>query len=206
MAEQMRQGFCQECGKYTLVKRKGVSHILHLLLSIFTIGFWVLVWIALALLNIGGWRCQTCGSDKIKDTGEMLSLRGWLVIVVMALLFLPMAVLFSGGPEAGSTMAALTPLLVWVPLAAIPVMIFLAFRRRSRQQQRLSRSQQPTEPVMQPSPVSRPSAESQPTRANTPSGMIVSEEYFERGETDTTAADEFRRRVQQADNSDNKRQ
>ncbi len=197
MAEQMRQGFCQECSSYTLVKRRGVSHVLHLLLSLFTIGLWVFVWIALALLNVGGWRCQTCGSDKIKDTGEMLSVRGWLIIFVTALIIFPMVVLFSGGPDAGSTMNALAPLLMWVPIVAIPVLVVLAVRRRSRQRERISsRKVEVPQPTASPREASDPAPGPERREPTMPPGMTVSEEYFERAEADTSAADEFRRRME----------
>jgi hypothetical protein len=34
-----------------LVRGKSVNHVLHLLLSVFTIGLWVFVWIALAIFG-----------------------------------------------------------------------------------------------------------------------------------------------------------
>ena len=52
--------FCPLCQKPTLWSRPGTNHILHLLLTVFTVGFWLPVWI-LASIRIGGWRCQSCG-------------------------------------------------------------------------------------------------------------------------------------------------
>lgn len=201
MAEQMRQGFCRECDKYTLVKRRGVNHILHLLLSI-TI-FWIPVWIGLCLFNIGGWRCQVCGSDQIKDTGEMQSVRGWLVIALSALLIVPLVIWFAGGTQSGSIMQTLAPLLIWVPIVALPVLIVMAVMRRKRQAERLrSSTREPTispEPTSPPSQVFRPQQKAEPRSSDVPAGMIVSEETIERAETDTSGADEFRRRMQQRD-------
>jgi hypothetical protein len=34
------------------IKRKKVNHILHLILSVVTSGFWLLVWLALVLINM----------------------------------------------------------------------------------------------------------------------------------------------------------
>jgi len=59
-------GFCTGCGKRVMVRRKGTNHILHLLLSIITFGFWIIVWILASLIK-GPWRCSICGSDKIKE-------------------------------------------------------------------------------------------------------------------------------------------
>ncbi|MEQ6916564.1 hypothetical protein [Halomonas aquatica] len=198
MAEQMRQGFCQECNKYTLVKRKGVSHILHLLLSIFTIGAWVFVWIGLAIFNIGGWRCQTCGSDKIKDTGEMLSLRGWIVIFLSAMVILPIILVMAAGAQNNSIMDTLAPVLVLVPVVAIPVMIFKAITRRKRQSARMKPQAQAMGDL--PDKVYRPGdSQHSHLEPSVPPGMVVSEEAYERADPDEHAAAEFRQRIQQRD-------
>jgi outer membrane biosynthesis protein TonB len=52
--------FCKRCNKPTLHARPGTNHILHLLLTVLTLGFWIPVWV-LSSIRIGGWRCQTCG-------------------------------------------------------------------------------------------------------------------------------------------------
>ena len=56
--------FCKTCNKQVLARRKGVNHILHLILSLFTFGIWVIIWILVVVKNIvviGEWRCSTCG-------------------------------------------------------------------------------------------------------------------------------------------------
>ncbi|CAM3306981.1 hypothetical protein [Halomonas lysinitropha] len=202
MAEQMRQGFCRECNKYTLVKRRGVNHILHLLLSIFTLSLWVVVWVFLTLFHVGGWRCQACGSDQIKDTGEMLSLRGWIIIVFMAGFVLPLMIVMAGGDSGVSSMESITGILVWVPVLSIPVLIVMAVQHRNRKQERAqsNRAEVPQSMPAAPDTVYRPgdSPQAQPESAP-PAGMIVSEETYERAETDQDAAAEFRRRMQQRD-------
>lgn len=198
MAEQMRQGFCRECNKYTLVKRKGVNHILHLLLSIFTLSLWVLVWVFLAIFHVGGWRCQVCGSDQIKDTGEMQSVRGWLVIALSALVVVPLVVFLGAGASGNAVMQSLTPVLVWVPFVAIPVLIVMSITRRRRQAARLQPQAQTMGDL--PDKVYRPGdaqrARQEPT---VPPGMVVSEEAYQRAEPDEQAADDFRRRMQHRD-------
>ena len=52
-------GKCKKCGD-VIVRRKTANHILHLLLSVFTMGFWLVIWLLVAI-QIGGWRCGTCG-------------------------------------------------------------------------------------------------------------------------------------------------
>lgn len=66
MADEKRSGFCTQCNERRVVFRKGTSHILHLLLSIITFGFWLIIWFGSAV-KFGGWRCMQCGSSKIKN-------------------------------------------------------------------------------------------------------------------------------------------
>lgn len=61
MAEQRRGKFCRLCGKQTLAVRPGTNHVLHLLLSIVTLGIWLPVWLGLSI-KFGGWKCSQCGS------------------------------------------------------------------------------------------------------------------------------------------------
>jgi len=60
MAFQESTRFCKICNKQVLVRRKGTNHILHLILSFLTAGFWIPIWILLSI-KIGGWRCSQCG-------------------------------------------------------------------------------------------------------------------------------------------------
>lgn len=68
MAEDKKGGFCKLCEKRVVVFRKGTNHILHLVLSVITCGFWLIVWIG-SSLKFGGWRCTECGSTKIGNVG-----------------------------------------------------------------------------------------------------------------------------------------
>jgi hypothetical protein len=60
-------GYCRICEKRVMVRRKGINHILHLLLAIVTWGGWSLVWLVLAI-RIGGWRCPDCGGKASTRT------------------------------------------------------------------------------------------------------------------------------------------
>ena len=189
MAEQQRQGYCQECKAHTLVKRNGVNHILHLLLSVFTVALWVPIWIFLCLFKQGGWRCQQCGSDQIKDTGEMLGLRGWVVISLMALLVVPLILTTVGGEGGRELMPMLAPVLIWVPVIGIPVLAVLAHRHRRRKRQRIA----PTRARTSETPAGRLDT---PPPAPGSSGPYASPRY---AAPDTSAAEEFKRRMRNAD-------
>jgi hypothetical protein len=55
--------YCDTCGKQTLHTKETPNHILHLLLSIVTLGLWLIVWVAVTIVNSGKRpRCVVCGS------------------------------------------------------------------------------------------------------------------------------------------------
>lgn len=60
-SQQEAAGYCRKCNANVLVKRPGTNHVLHLLMSIVTVGFWIPIWF-LCSIKIGGWRCSQCGS------------------------------------------------------------------------------------------------------------------------------------------------
>jgi len=64
MGTQASRKHCAVCEEMRKVTRPGCNHILHFLLSIFTCGLWIIVWIGSAV-QIGGWRCDTCGSKRV---------------------------------------------------------------------------------------------------------------------------------------------
>jgi len=64
MAIDEKAGMCATCNKQVMVRRKGTNHLLHLVLSVLTGGFWIIVWI-LASVKFGGWRCTQCGGTRI---------------------------------------------------------------------------------------------------------------------------------------------
>jgi len=61
MPVQEASGYCKRCNKQVMIRRKGTNHVLHLLLTLFTAGLWLLIWIP-ASIRIGGWRCVQCGA------------------------------------------------------------------------------------------------------------------------------------------------
>ncbi len=58
-------GFCRHCNKRTEIYRKSCNHVVHAILSLFTLGIWLIVWIGSAI-RFGGWKCTACGSSKVK--------------------------------------------------------------------------------------------------------------------------------------------
>lgn len=58
--QQEASGFCKGCNRQVVVRRKGTNHVLHLMLTVLTVGFWSWVWL-LSAIKIGGWRCSQCG-------------------------------------------------------------------------------------------------------------------------------------------------
>lgn len=64
MADEKRGGFCRDCNRRVVVFRRGTNHILHLLLTVCTLGLWLIVWFG-SSVKFGGWRCTECGSKHV---------------------------------------------------------------------------------------------------------------------------------------------
>lgn len=43
-----------------MIRRAGTNHILHLILTVLTLGLWLIPWMFVSV-KIGGWRCTQCG-------------------------------------------------------------------------------------------------------------------------------------------------
>lgn len=52
--------FCKHCNAQVVARRKGTNHVLHLLITLLLCGFWLPIWIGLAI-KFGGWKCSRCG-------------------------------------------------------------------------------------------------------------------------------------------------
>lgn len=58
--------YCKKCNENVIGERsvKSTNHILHLLLSIFTLGCWIPIWILMFFnFYIGGYKCTKCASS-----------------------------------------------------------------------------------------------------------------------------------------------
>lgn len=54
---------CKNCGDLTRHESNSTSHVLHLLLSLITIGFWLPVWLLVTLSNRSSGACTVCGRE-----------------------------------------------------------------------------------------------------------------------------------------------
>lgn len=84
MAVEHMHSHCAKCDKQVLMERTGTNHILHLLLSFVTLGFWVIIWI-LSCVKIGGWKCTICGGQKSPNAvgaGGLLAASASIVLLV----------------------------------------------------------------------------------------------------------------------------
>lgn len=65
MNAQSARRYCPEDNRYVLAVRNKPSHVLHLLLSIITVGFWIPVWVVIAMFSDAGYRCPICGGKTV---------------------------------------------------------------------------------------------------------------------------------------------
>jgi len=91
MGMEQTQRFCNRCGRHRLFTRPGTNHILHLLLSLVTVGLWLPIWL-LCAIRVGGWRCTVCGSHPRAQ---------FLPALVVLLLLIVGGIAFLGAPRSG---------------------------------------------------------------------------------------------------------
>lgn len=57
--------YCHVCGRRSLFEKQRINHVLHLILSLVTLGIWSLAWITLGTVNtVRGVRCASCGAKR----------------------------------------------------------------------------------------------------------------------------------------------
>jgi hypothetical protein len=59
------QKYCPDCGENVLAQSPTANHILHLILTILTLGFWVFAWVLVIMSTIGVWVCTRCGCGNL---------------------------------------------------------------------------------------------------------------------------------------------
>lgn len=69
MSVNQQSADCPTCRRQRLVVREQPNHVLHLLLSVVTLGLWLIVWFWLATTN-RPWRCTVCGT-AFRPTASM---------------------------------------------------------------------------------------------------------------------------------------
>lgn len=76
MKELHDQHFCHTCQRPTLhtARLETPNHVLHLLISVFTCGLWLPVWLVLIVATKSApWRCSQCGGTYADDENTALS-------------------------------------------------------------------------------------------------------------------------------------
>lgn len=57
--------YCLVCNRQSMFQKQKINHVLHFVISLFTFGLWIPVWITLAIINgAKSNRCATCGSTQ----------------------------------------------------------------------------------------------------------------------------------------------
>ncbi len=54
---------CTSCGVPRMHMQQKPNHVLHLLLTVFTVGFWIPVWVLVSLFQAKP-QCMTCGEKS----------------------------------------------------------------------------------------------------------------------------------------------
>lgn len=65
MGLQKKRMFCEEEVRMVLAERQTPNHVLHLLLSVVTAGFWIPVWLLVTVFGSGAYKCPSCGARTL---------------------------------------------------------------------------------------------------------------------------------------------
>jgi hypothetical protein len=68
MSTYQHMEFCKICQKQTIHFSEKPNHILHLLLSIITVGIWIPMWIIITLIVMFRNECNLCGGVDSTET------------------------------------------------------------------------------------------------------------------------------------------
>jgi predicted RNA-binding Zn-ribbon protein involved in translation (DUF1610 family) len=62
MPKERVRGFCPKCGHEQVFQKGEIHHGVHLLLSILTLGLWLVSWLAILIGHrLRPWYCPQCG-------------------------------------------------------------------------------------------------------------------------------------------------
>ena len=65
MATDQKSKYCRNCKQKTLHARQRVSEMWGCLLTIFTLGLWIPIWILMSIFgSFSSYRCQVCGKKN----------------------------------------------------------------------------------------------------------------------------------------------
>jgi hypothetical protein len=63
MAVAQTSGWCHVCQQQRMMTKPKINHVLHLILTLVTLGVWSLVWLTLGIISTAqGFRCTQCGT------------------------------------------------------------------------------------------------------------------------------------------------
>jgi DNA-directed RNA polymerase subunit RPC12/RpoP len=62
MGQKQTGRYCAHCKSNIMATGNTPNHLLHLVLSFFSFGLWIPVWILVSIGRFGGYRCTQCGS------------------------------------------------------------------------------------------------------------------------------------------------
>lgn len=73
MGVEKSRRYCPEDDRMVLAEKPGTNHVLHLILTLLTVGFWVIIWVMVSLNNASNsYRCPHCGTVTKRHAP-----RGW---------------------------------------------------------------------------------------------------------------------------------
>jgi len=62
-------GYCKNCGKQVKIQKNGLNKSLHLMLTCFTFGGWLFIWMFLGFFSLfRPYRCSECGKMVVPHT------------------------------------------------------------------------------------------------------------------------------------------
>jgi hypothetical protein len=64
MATNQVMAYCKTCGKQTMHLQPATSHVLHFLMSLITMGFWIIAWFLIGQSNASQRTCSQCGTMR----------------------------------------------------------------------------------------------------------------------------------------------
>lgn len=67
MPTDFERGYCDDCDRHVRAEREAFNHLPHALITLFLLGLWLPVWLALALLHDPPYLCPRCGDDVEPD-------------------------------------------------------------------------------------------------------------------------------------------
>ena len=66
MAVKVIRRWCRDCWQYRPHEKQRANHVLHLILSVCTLGAWIVVWFLVAALQgLKPYRCRECGKARL---------------------------------------------------------------------------------------------------------------------------------------------